>query len=59
MTAWKQSTLAIARDVLRFAIWFCIVLNGLMLSLFTIVFTAMLLFRAMGYAFREWFAQPW
>lgn len=59
MNPWKQNALSLSRDMLRFTIWACIVLNGLMFSLFTILFTALLVFRVSGYVFRNWFANPW
>ena len=56
---WKAGALAIGKDIVRFAIWLGIVINGVMLAIFSILFTGFFLWRAWGWMYREWFAHPW
>lgn len=59
MNPWKGNTLGLCRDVLRFALWFGIVLNGVMLAIFSILFTAFFLWRVWGWMYAHWFSVPW
>jgi len=36
MNPWRQTFLTLTRDVLRFSLWLCVVVNGLMMGLFSI-----------------------
>ena len=40
MNPWQQSVLDVCRSIIRFVLWCTIVLNGLVLALFLIAFTA-------------------
>ena len=45
MNPWQQKFLDVCRSIIRFALWCAIVLNGLMLALFLIAFTAQFLWH--------------
>lgn len=59
MNPWKGNLLSLCRDVLRFALWLGIVLNGVMLAIFSILFTAFCLWRVWGWMYEHWFSMPW
>ncbi len=59
MNPWQQTILDFFRSVLRFAVWFCIVLNGLMIALFSIVFIYNLLVHTWSWCDRVLFPGSW
>lgn len=59
MNPWKENILAFCRNVLRFALWLCLAVNGVMLGLFSIVFTFEFLRSLWQLCQRTLFAHPW
>lgn len=59
MNPWKTQFLDICRNVLRFGLWICIVINGLCLGLFSVFFTAEFLRYLWSYCQRTIFDKPW
>ena len=57
---WRQANLfTIFKNLLRLALWTCLVINSLMLALFSILFTAAFLRHLWGYCQRTLFDNPW
>ncbi len=59
MNPWRAQLIDLCRNVLRFTLWVCVVINGLMLGLFTVWFTYKFLFHASGWLGRGLFSKPW
>ena len=59
MNPWQQKVLDVCRSIIRFALWCAIVLNGLMLALFLIVFTAQFLWHLWTWCDRVLFTGSW
>ena len=56
---WKQTLLAGLRDVLRFALWLCVVFNGLMFAVFLTLVCYQLLTHAWDWLLRNVFTGSW
>lgn len=60
MNPWKkENILNLFRNILRFALWICLVVNGLMISVFSIVFTYNFLHSLWSYLWKRMFSEPW
>ncbi len=59
MNPWRMNFFDLCRNILRFALWFCLTLNGLMLGVFSIVFCYHLLIFAWAWSRRVLFGSPW
>ena len=60
MNPWKKETiLAVLRDLMRFAVWFCIVLIGLMTAVFAVAFSYRFLTQLWAWSVRVMFSEPW
>ena len=60
MNPWKKETiLAVFRDLMRFAVWFCIVLIGLMTAVFAVAFSYRFLTQLWSWCVRVMFSEPW
>ena len=59
MNPWRQTILHLFRDVLRFALWLCVVINGLMLAFFSILFVHQFLRHLWSWCTRVLFSRPW
>ena len=56
---WRQSIIDALSDALRFLIKFALILDGIMVSVFSIWFTAMFLWRLHEWLLRVLFGSPW
>ncbi len=59
MNPWKQSLLELLRDILRFSLWIGVVVNGLMIGVFSIVFCYELLTHTWSWLSRSVFTGSW
>lgn len=59
MNPWKGDYLSVCRGLLRFALWSCLTANGLMLGVFTIVFTFRFLRHLWSWLQRGLFGSEW
>ena len=59
MNPWKATLLNLLRDILRFALWFCIALIGLMIAIFSIVFVYQFLVHLWSWCDRVLFTGSW
>lgn len=59
MNPWKQTALLLMRDILRFALWLCVVVIGLMVAVFSICFTYQLLTHLWQWCMRVMFGSDW
>lgn len=59
MNPWKQNLIEFARDLMRFALWLAVILNGLLLALFSIAFVSCCVWRGWGWCWRTLFSEPW
>lgn len=59
MNPWRKNLLDFSRDMLRFSLWLCVILDGLLVALFGIAFVACFLWNAWGWCWRTWFREPW
>ena len=59
MNPWKQTVLFLLRDILRFALWFCLVVCGLMVGLFAITFSYEFLRHLWSWCRRVLFTGGW
>ncbi len=59
MNPWTQAVLERARNVLRFALWLVVVINGLMLAVFSVLFTFEFLRHLWSWCERRLFGEPW
>ena len=60
MNPWKkEAVLAILRNLMRFAVWFCIVLIGLMMAVFLVGFSYRFLTHLWSWCARVMFSEPW
>jgi len=56
---WKNSILDVCRGIIRFSLWFAVVLNGVMLAIFSIVFTYEFLCHLWTWCDRVLFPGSW
>lgn len=59
MNPWKENLLTFCRNVLRFVLWLCLAANGVMLGIFSILFTFEFLRSLWQFCARTIFANPW
>ena len=59
MNPWKQSVLDLSRSVIRFLLWFALVLNLAMFSIFSICFTYHFLRQGWCWCRRVLFTGTW
>jgi hypothetical protein len=59
MNPWRLNFFELCRNVLRFALWTCLTLNGLMLGCFLLVFVFQFLRHLWGYCHRTLFSNSW
>ena len=59
MNPWKQTLLNFLRDIMRFALWLCIALIGLMAAIFSITFVYQFLQHLWSWCSRVLFSEPW
>lgn len=59
MNPWEQTVLERCRSTLRFTLWTCLVLNGFMLGVFSVLFVFSFLKHLWGYLDRTMFSGPW
>ncbi len=59
MNPWKPALLELLRNVLRFALWVAIVVNGLMFAVFSVAFISKFLWYSWNYLCRTMFGHPW
>ena len=59
MNPWKQTILILLRDILRFALWLCVALIGLMVAIFSIVFVYQFLRHLWTWCDRVLFPGSW
>ncbi len=59
MNPWQQNLLDLCRNVIRFGLWFAVILDGLMLALFSIAFTAKFLWHLWTWCCRVLFTGSW
>ena len=57
--SWKQSIPSLLIDILRVAIRGCLLINGILLALFSIWFTVRFLYSGMHWLSRVLFDTPW
>jgi len=56
---WRDSVIAFARNILRFTLWICLVIDVLMLAIFSIAFTFQFLRHLWSWCQRVLFDEPW
>lgn len=59
MNPWKQTLLNLLRDILRFALWVCVAVIGLMSAIFSIVFVYQFLRHLWTWCDRVLFTGSW
>jgi hypothetical protein len=59
MNPWRVSFLELCRNVLRLALWACLTVNGLMLGVFSIIFTFFFLRHLWSWCHRVLFSGQW
>ena len=59
MNPWEATFLDRCRSILRFGLWLTIVVNGLMLALFSVLFLGSFLWRSWGWCWHELFSGSW
>lgn len=59
MSPWKQTILGACRDILRFALWIGVVINGLMFAVFSIMFVFQFLRHLWSWCDRVLFPGSW
>ncbi|MCH8851743.1 MAG: hypothetical protein IID41_03725 [Planctomycetes bacterium] len=59
MNPWKAKLLDLLRSILRFSLWIVLVVNGLLLGVFSIYFTARFLRHLRAWLDRVLFDEPW
>ena len=59
MNPWMPTLLGLSRSVIRFALWCAVVLNGVMLAIFSIVFTFQFLRHLWSWCDRVLFTGSW
>ena len=57
--SWKTRMLDILRDVLRFGVAGCIILDGILLALFSLWFVYKFVWQLQDYLSRTLFGSPW
>lgn len=55
----KETILALLRDLMRFSIWLCIVVVGLMFAIFSVAFSYRFLTSLWAWCVRVLFSKPW
>ena len=59
MNPWKQSILSILRDIVRFALWVVLAVNGVMFAVFSVLFTYQFLRHLWSFCDRVLFPGEW
>lgn len=59
MNPWQQTILYLLRDILRFVLWLCVALIGLMIAMFSIVFVYQFLQHLWSWCDRVLFPGQW
>lgn len=59
MNPWKQTLLLVLRDILRFSLWLVVVIDGLMIGVFSIAFCYQLLTHTWNWLMRRVFSGNW
>jgi len=59
MNPWKQNILDLCRNVIRFALWLALAINGAMVAIFSVVFTCAFLQHAWSWCRRVLFSSAW
>ena len=59
MNLWQENAFDSLRKMFRFALWACLVINGLMASFFAVAFSYEFLRHLWGWCKRVLFAGPW
>ncbi len=59
MNPWKTKLLDLLRSLLRFSLWIVLVVNGLLLGIFSIYFVARFLGHLRAWLDRVLFDEPW
>lgn len=59
MNPWKAKLLDLLRNILRFTLWLVLVVNGLLLGVFSIYFTGRFLRHLRDWLDRVLFDEPW
>lgn len=59
MNPWKQNVTHLCRDIIRFAIWVALALNGAMAAIFSVAFTFEFLRHAWRWCRRAIFSSEW
>ena len=56
---WRASSLEKCRNVIRFSLWSCLVVNAAMVGIFSILFTYQFLRHLWSWCIRGWFSTQW
>ena len=59
MANWKQTTLTLLADMLKLSIRICLVIDGILVALFSIWFCGKLLYFVIHWLNRTVFGSPW
>ena len=59
MNPWKQTLLDLMRDIIRFALWIALVINGLMVGVFSIAFCYRFLEHLWSWLVKNIFTGSW
>ena len=59
MNPWEQTALDRLRSALRFALWVAVVIHGLMLAVFSVLFTSQFLRHLWSWCQRHLFGSDW
>lgn len=59
MNPWRLNFFDLCRSILRFALWSCLTVNGLMLGTFSLVFVYFFLTHLWQFCRRVLFSNPW
>ena len=57
--SWKQRVVDILRDVLRFCVSMCIIIDGILLATFSCWLCWKLVWHTRDLLTRAWFSRPW
>jgi len=57
--SWRQSTICLLSDGLRFAAWGCLLIDGILISAFSVWFVARFLWQVIKFFNRAWFGHEW
>ena len=59
MSGWRQNTMDLLRDALRFVVSACVILDGIFIAVFSVWFLAEFLWHAAQWCNRVLFGGPW